>query len=70
MVDFINSEAHSYRKVYQNRIFGNIFGKNCKVEEMKMLSHLDIREEHLQHIRAWIAGVEKHELSLLQMIWG
>jgi len=32
------------------------------------LAYLDIREEHLEHIRAWVAAVEKHELGLLQMI--
>lgn len=32
--------------------------------------YLDIREEHLEHIRARVAGVEKHELGLLQMIGG
>lgn len=31
---------------------------------------LDIREKHLQHVRAWVAGVEKHELGLLEMIRG
>ncbi len=31
-------------------------------------AYLDIRKEHLEHIRAWVAGVEKHELGLLQMI--
>lgn len=31
-------------------------------------THLDVREEHLEHIRAWVAGVEKHEFGLLQMI--
>lgn len=33
-----------------------------------ILTYLYIREEHLEHIRAWVAGVEKHELGLLQMI--
>lgn len=33
-------------------------------------THLDIREKHLEHVRAWVAGIEKHELGLLQMIWG
>lgn len=33
-------------------------------------THLDIREEHLEHIRTRVAGVEKHELGLLQMIGG
>lgn len=35
---------------------------------MKGETYLDIREEHLEHIRAWVAGVEEHELGLLQMI--
>lgn len=33
-------------------------------------THLDVREEHLEHVGAWVAGVEKHELGLLQMIGG
>lgn len=32
------------------------------------MTYLYIREVHLEHIRAWVAGVEKHELGLLQMI--
>lgn len=32
------------------------------------LAYLHIREKHLEHIRAWVPGVEKHELGFLQMI--
>lgn len=32
------------------------------------MTYLHIGEVHLEHIRAWVAGVEKHELGLLQMI--
>lgn len=45
--------------------FGKEFGK---VHKDHVGTHLDIREEHLEHVRAWVAGVEKHELGLLQMI--
>lgn len=37
-------------------------------EEEHVWTYLDIREEHLEHIRARVAGVEKHELGFLQMI--
>lgn len=36
--------------------------------EGRVWTYLDIREEHLEHIRARVAGVEKHELGFLQMI--
>lgn len=40
-----------------------------RTEEILLIStYLYIREVHLEHIRAWVAGVEKHELGLLQMI--
>lgn len=32
------------------------------------LAYLYIREIHLEHIWAWVPGVEKHELGFLQMI--
>lgn len=32
------------------------------------LAYLYIREKHLEHIRAWVSGVEKHELGFLQMV--
>lgn len=32
------------------------------------LAYLYIREIHLEHIRAWVSGVEKHELGFLQMV--
>lgn len=39
-------------------------------EEEHVWTYLDIREEHLEHVGARVAGVEKHELGLLQMIRG
>lgn len=36
--------------------------------EEHVWTYLDIREEHLEHIRARVAGVEKHELGFLQVI--
>lgn len=32
--------------------------------------YLDVREEGFQHIGAGVAGVEEHELGLLQMAGG
>lgn len=32
------------------------------------LAYLYIREKHLEHIRAWVPGVEKHELGFLQVV--
>lgn len=37
-------------------------------EGERVWPYLDIREEYLEHIGAWVAAVEKHELGLLQMI--
>lgn len=34
------------------------------------LTHLHVREEHLEHVGARVAGVEKHELGLLEMVGG
>lgn len=31
-------------------------------------AYLYIREIHLEHIRTWVPGVEKHELGFLQMV--
>lgn len=36
----------------------------------KKKNYLDIREESFQHIGAGVAGVEEHELGLLQMARG
>lgn len=44
--------------------------KVSKPKERHICTHLDIGEEHFEHVRAWVAGVEKHELCLLQMIRG
>lgn len=33
-------------------------------------THLDVGEKHLQHVGAWVSGVEEHELGLLQVVWG
>lgn len=35
-----------------------------------MRLHLDIREEGFQHVGAGVAGVEEHQLGLLQMARG
>lgn len=55
--------------------YGTNNGTNKKVthserteEILLILTYLYVREVHLEHIRAWVAGVEKHELGLLQMI--
>lgn len=32
------------------------------------LAYLYIREIHLEHVRAWVPRVEKHELGFLQMV--
>lgn len=40
--------------------------KKCRF----LLSYLDVREEGFQHVGAGVAGVEEHELGLLQMARG
>lgn len=34
------------------------------------LTHLHVREVHLEHVGARVARVEKHELGLLEMVGG
>lgn len=36
----------------------------------KASSYLDVREEHLEHVGGRVAGVEEHELGLLQVVGG
>lgn len=56
----------------RQRVNEEEFGKGCQLrrteEEGHICTYLYIREEHLEHIRARVAGVEKHELGFLQMI--
>lgn len=49
-------------------IVKRITGKGVGNSESLKRTYLDIREEHLKHVRARVAGVEKHELGFLQVI--
>lgn len=51
-----------------NKKFAKVTHSERTEEISLILTYLYIREVHLEHIRAWVAGVEKHELGLLQMI--
>lgn len=59
------------KKKKNDQVSPEVKEKTKTKERMKFVwTHLDIREEHLQHIGAWVAGVEEHELGFLQMIGG
>lgn len=36
----------------------------------KASSYLDVGEEHLEHVGGRVAGVEEHQLGLLQVVGG
>lgn len=50
--------------------------KNCDNSNIQRLkgqcwcAHLNVREEHLEHVGAGVPGVEEHELGLLQVVGG
>lgn len=52
--------------------FFNCINDNFQMRRIKYKKrfYLDVREEGFQHIGAGVAGVEEHELGLLQMAGG
>lgn len=61
---------------FQAGVFANGCRQKCKdgtcanIAQLKesVLTYLYIREVHLEHVGAWVPGVEKHELGFLQVV--